>query len=129
MTRSYPMPVVNRARELHDAGWATPEIRRLLVTETGFGPTLETIRVWVKPAYRDRAVENVRRKNREATAAVRLARMQELQRAGLSALAISQVALVWWGERISEETVRDRLGGCARRSYRKRVVDPPRRTR
>ena len=59
--RRYPITVVKRARELHDAGWTIAQIARLLESELGAAPRDDTIRCWVNETYRQqRTVKQAR---------------------------------------------------------------------
>jgi len=130
---TYSARMIGKAREHHQAGWTVEEIRGLLAREFGRAPHWATVRCWVDPAYAEKRRANTRKQQRKLNAKRgakptrgvsperSLARMQQLQEAGLSCLAIAQVAAIWWGEVVSEGTVRDRLGGSVRRSYRKRA--------
>lgn len=131
--RRYSMVVVARAKEHISAGWSAWRTCQLLEQEFGVRPNVTTVRTWTDKQYaRVFAAKNRRSSQRahergvgrrpltRTTPAWRLARMRELRDAGLSFLAISQVARVWWGEIVSDDTVRARLGGGERRrAYRR----------
>lgn len=129
--RRYAAPTVARARAHYKAGWKLSEITALVEKGCGIRPHWRTVKAWVDPHWaeeqrrRMRPIERrsqsrrIGRRFRAVSEEWKLERMAELQEAGLSFLAISQVAKVWWGESVCESTVARRLGGTARRSYAK----------
>lgn len=118
----YTTQVVKRACEHREHGWSLGKISELLSDELGVKPSPTTILAWVDPEYRRRSLEKQRpgtrtRRLREQPPAPRKvgperasARMAELHRRGLGLRAIGQVAAVWWGEELTADQVRDRLG-------------------
>jgi hypothetical protein len=120
-TVRYSSKVVARARELHDAGWSLGKIRILLAEELGCAPGRSTLHSWLNPASLERSRTHYRPRERarkvatapQAPRAVTperaLERMRLLRERGCSYKAIALVAAVWWGEIVSEDTVRYRL--------------------
>lgn len=121
--RRYTLRVVQRARQLKEAGWSSPKIAVMLEREMGVRPSPTVIRQWCAgertelELARDRA--NHRRKyrrrrprgvNPRLSEDWKRERMHELLSRGVSLRAIGQVAAVWWGEELNEEQVMHRLG-------------------
>jgi hypothetical protein len=118
----YPVAAIVRARELHTAGWKPGEIRRLIEREFGRRPAWRTVQGWVdedaaermrggtRKAQRARLGRLGRRPFRAISEELQIERMQALYDRGLSLKAIGQVAAVWWGEELSAERVKTRLG-------------------
>ena len=90
----YPMTVVNRARELYEAGWNCTEIARLLTRENGHAPHPTTIRKWADPDYAEvcrmrRQIGGVSGPNREKTWQRHLRRIRELRSLRISYRSIA----------------------------------------
>jgi hypothetical protein len=111
-----------RAREHVAAGWSASEAARLIEREFGVRPHTTTVRTWTDPTYYKRFTEEGRAKerarwqranppkpNRRVSAGRRLEWMRELRQRGLPYRYIAQVAIAFWGDKTSEETVRRRL--------------------
>jgi hypothetical protein len=123
---------VKRACEHVRAGWTVSKTCDLIEREFDARPNVTTVRTWTDERYardsrrreaaRQRATREARRKpgGRYAHSSPewRLARMRELAEHGLDPSAIAAVALVWWGEAVSPQTVRSRLGGHLRPRFR-----------
>jgi hypothetical protein len=121
-TNRYSTRVVLRARELKLAGWSSPKIAELLESELGLRPSAAIIRNWCSPRSekllaQDRARHRLSYRRRNPTRPnPRLSedwkneRMAMLLERELSPEDIGQVALVWWGEELTGEEVRKRLG-------------------
>ena len=123
---------VERAKEHSEAGWPLSKIVELLEDEFGVSPCHATVLLWVNPDYAKKFAERNRERMRKRwqrehppkpqkiSAELALKRMQELHARGVSPRAIGQVAALWWGEEMTDDQVRSRLGG--RRAYRKRAA-------
>lgn len=128
MARSYPMPVVTRAREHSEAGWKPGKIALLLKKEFGLTISVVTVRRWVDPDYADRqrrSQDQSEWKNRWGWKR-RLRRIRELRDAEITFDAIAkllrldfdldlsktQVERLARGE-LSSEATRRLLGGEA----------------
>jgi hypothetical protein len=134
--RTYSARVMTRARELRKAGWGYQEIVRILQRELGVCPSWKTVERWCIPdglADQRRSQQrkwsaekraSADRRFRDTSPEWELARMRELNEAGLSHFAIAQVARVWWGETIGEDTVARRLRRkSAAKAYRRRSLE------
>lgn len=122
--RRYTAAVVARARVLADAGWSVQRVRRLLAKEFGTSvPSWVTVKEWVDEDYAERKRAACRARQRDYAIRKRgrsplraispelaLDRMREMYRRGVSLRAIGQVAEMWWGEELSADQVRSRLG-------------------
>lgn len=106
------MPMVERARGMHAAGWTPTEIQRVFVRETGLCPAVKTIRCWVFPKYQAKSAAAVTLKNRRVSDGKRLARMVEFRRRGMSYRGISIAASVLWGVELSVGQVRLRVAAA-----------------
>lgn len=107
----YTMVIVARVRVLHEAGWTPTEIRRLVSKDfPGCSPTVKTIRRWIDPAYDRSQAEITERKNRDRQLKYRTQKMRELYLRGVSLRSIGQVTAMWWGDELSADQVRSRLG-------------------
>jgi hypothetical protein len=135
MSTPYTSDVVARAREHHAAGWKPSEIRRLIESEVGQRPDWATVKAWVDPKAAEKRRQRTRKSQRALNARrgirpfraitpeLRIERMRAMRDRGLSHFAIGQVAAVWWGDEMSDETVSKMLGGRpSRRVYRKRAA-------
>lgn len=118
--RGHSAQVVKRARELREAGWSLRDTSRIMTRE-GMPVATSTVFRWSNPeGHRkelERAARNARKRRavgrhpaRGYTEEFKLERMRELFLRGVSARAIGQVAACWWGEELSADQVRSRLG-------------------
>jgi hypothetical protein len=121
--RRYPVRVMLRARELALADWSAPRIAKIIGQETGMRPSPATVRTWLSSPVRteeqrvsDRASHRERYRQRNAVVQPRVSddwkveQMRALFLRNVSIRAIGQVAAVWWGEELSAEQVRTKLG-------------------
>jgi hypothetical protein len=115
----YSSRVIVRARALRDAGWSVQKVRDLIAQEFGRRPTEQTVRGWLDEGYaskRRRLVRTAHRRSREITPNRKLSddwkreRMAMMLERGLSPEHIGEVAGLWWGEPMTGDEVRDRLG-------------------
>ncbi len=128
--KGHSVKVRMRALQLVEAGWVPQRASELLANE-GIHVAPSTIARWSKPNERHERAERTRRR-RAARAKTgrrtitrvsddwKLERMVELRERGISCAAIGQVALVWWGEELTEAQVRGRLAG--KRKYGRKVA-------
>jgi hypothetical protein len=128
MGMGHSIAVVNRAKELAEAGWTVAEITRRLPDEfMGIEPAETTVRRWVDADYAERQRQSDRTggvQTRRWGWHRRLARIRELREAGIGFDAITkllhldfdlpldcqQVERIHRGE-FSAETTRRYLGG------------------
>ncbi len=118
--RGHSAQVVKRARELREAGWSLRDTARIMRKE-GMPVATSTIFRWSNPKGHRKELERAARNNRRRravnrvrpvryTAEWKVERMRELFLRGVSLRAIGQVAACWWGEELTENQVRTRLG-------------------
>ena len=118
--RGHDAKVRLRALELLEAGWSVRKASVLLAKE-GTPVATSTLLRWRDPKVHEREVARARRRlslerarsrvpATGYTVEFRLERMRELHGRGVSARAIGQVMAVWFGEELSADQVRRRLG-------------------
>jgi DNA-binding transcriptional MerR regulator len=114
----YPITVIQRARELREAGWTLDQISELVERETGTRPACSTVHRWTDPAQERRHRERGRARHRRWSAAgagaggrlgsprsspeFKLARMRALsESARLSDAAIGRLMRFDFGDALS----------------------------
>jgi hypothetical protein len=118
----YPAAVAARARELGEAEWGPTAAKAVLEREFGVSPSKRAVACWMDPerARRWSAKNNAQRQaakldsrgwERSVSPEVALERMRVMRVRGMTYRCIAIAAGVWWGERITEEQVRERLRG------------------
>jgi hypothetical protein len=130
MGMGHPIAVVNRAKELAEAGWTAAQIARQIPKEfVGVAPAETTVRRWIDPDYAERQRQSDRTggiQTRRWGWRRRLARIRELRDAEVGfdaitkllhldfglALGREQVERIARGE-VSTEAIRRNLGGEA----------------
>jgi hypothetical protein len=124
--------MVERVRDLYEAGWSARGIERLMAAE-GTPVSNHTILRWVKPEFdarvRSRARSRVRPSRRVTPLSPehKLARLRRLKKAGLDDTGLAIVARVEFGDDLTAFQVRERLAkgvyaGQRRGPQRKQVA-------
>jgi hypothetical protein len=120
----YSTLVVKRARKLKKAGWSSKRIAELIEREMGVKPSPTIIRHWCSEKEKTELdLKRDRKYHREAwrrrnplrpqprlSEDLKLERMAALLGRGLSPEDVGQATFVWFGEELTGDEVRKKLG-------------------
>jgi intein-encoded DNA endonuclease-like protein len=116
---SYPVPIMQRARTLREAGFTLREVAARVARETGHTPSDMTVLRWTDQAWDEQEKASARARTakraggrmvaRSQSPEYKMARVAALRERGLSYNAIAQVMELDFGDRMRTSTVRDAL--------------------